>query len=402
MNNRIGLVVVGLAMVAILLLHVSGQYPFRILNELEYKAYDMRLRLLMPGKIDPRVVIIDIDEQSLANHGRWPWPRDKLARLLDILFNHYGVEVLGFDVLFAEADEDEVLHQFRQKMRNGEVVSEEIQELLALPGRDEIFATALREHNVVLGYSMDREAKTGSTGVLPPPLFDSADLINETDAPRAGRYTSNLSVLQSAAHSGFFSLLGNVDSDGIYRRVSLLNEYDGKLYESFALSVARHYLGTEVEPVVVDRDQDLDYAGLEFLDLGFNVISIDANASVFVPYRGREGSFRYISADDVLQKSVTSAEDLEGIIVLVGTSAAGLVDLRPTPVQSVYPGVEIHANVIAGLMDGSFKSQPEWVRGAETLLVVLIVEATVNDGPASQIGARTAAAIQTEEPAAEI
>ncbi len=371
MRNRVGLFIVSIAVTAILLLHVSGKYQFRFLNELEYKAYDIRLRLMMPGKVDPRVVIIDIDEQSLANQGRWPWPRDKLANLVDILFDHYGVEVLGFDVVFAEPDEDRILQPYRQKLLNGETVSDEIQQLLARPGRDEIFASALSRHNVVLGYTMDRVAKFESTGQLPTPLFEDVDLISETDAPLAARFTSNLPILQSVAHGGFFSLIGNVDSDGTYRRISLLNKFDGKLYEAFSLSVARHYLGTEVEPVVADRE-DLDYAGLEFLDLGFNVISVDANASVYVPFRGNQGSFRYISADEVLKKSVTQPEDLEGIIALVGTSADGLVDLRPTPVQSVYPGVEIHANLVAGLMDGAFKIQPEWVRGGETLVVVAV------------------------------
>ena len=369
MRNRFGLVFVGLAMIVLLLLHASGQHHFRFLKELEYKAYDARLRLTMPEGVDPRVVIIDVDEQSLSREGRWPWPRDRLATLVDILFDHYGVEVLGFDVVYAEADEDEILQPYRQKQQDGEPISQDLRALLAQPGRDELFASALSRHNVVLGYGFDRTSTSDNIGQLPDPIFDNAELTNQTDAPRADRYSSNLPLLQTVAQGGFFSLLDNVDSDGTYRRISLLNKFGGKLYESFSLSVARSYLGTEVEPVVAD--QGLQYAGLEALDLGFSSVTIDGSASVYVPYRGKKGSFRYIPATDVLQKTVTSAEDLEGVIALVGTSAAGLVDLRATPVQNVYPGVEIHANVIAGLLDGTFKSQPEWVRGAEVLMLVV-------------------------------
>ncbi len=368
MKSRLGLFLVGIVVMAILLLHASGKYQFRYLKEMEYLTYDTRLRLTMPGGIDPRVVIIDVDEQSLSAQGRWPWPRDRLAKLVDILFDEYGVEVLGFDMVFPEADEDEILQQFRKMLDEGETISEELKSLLAQPGRDEVFADSLARHNVVLGYSFDRTSQPQSVGQLPDPLFESVELAIRTDAPRAGRYTANLPQLQAAASGGFFSLIDNVDSDGTYRRLSLLNQFGASLYESFSLSVARNYLGMDVEPVV--QSSDLEYSGLEALDLGFSSIAIDGNAAVFVPYRGREGSFRYISANDILNKSVTSPEDLEGVIALVGTSATGLVDLRPTPVQNVFPGVEIHANVIAGLMDGTFKSQPEWVRGAEVLLLL--------------------------------
>jgi adenylate cyclase len=369
MKSRIGLFMVGIVIMAVLVLQASGKFQFRYLNEMEYLAYDARLRLSMPGGVDPRVVIIDVDERSLATQGRWPWPRDKLANLVDILFNEYGVEILGFDIVFPEPDEDGVLRQFQQQLANGEEISEELKSLLEHPSRDEIFANTLAQHNVVLGYSFDHNSQPQSVGVLPEPLFDSIKLAIQTNAPQAGRYTANLPQLQSVAHSGFFSLLENIDSDGTYRRVSLLNKYGGNLYESFSLSVARNYLGMGVEAVV--QGSDLEYAGLEALDLGFSNIAVDGDAAVYVPYRGRQGSFRYISATDILEQTVESPEDLEGIIVLVGTSATGLVDLRPTPVQNVFPGVEIHANVIAGLLDGTFKSQPEWVRGAEVLLLLI-------------------------------
>jgi adenylate cyclase len=254
-------------------------------------------------------------------------------------------------------------------LTDGKEISDELRTLLENPGRDEIFAKTLARHNVVLGFSFDFNYQPRSVGQLPEPLFDSIKLAIQTNAPQAGRYTANLPQLQSVTHGGFFSLLDNVDSDGTYRRVSLLNKFGGNLYESFSLSVARNYLGMGVDAIV--QSNDLEYAGLEALDPGFGRVAVDGDAAVYVPYRGRQGSFRYISATDILEQTVKSPEDLEGVIALVGTSATGLVDLRPTPVQNVFPGVEIHANVIAGLLDGTFKSQPEWVRGAEVLLLLI-------------------------------
>jgi adenylate cyclase len=240
MRSRSVLFIVGIVIMAILLLHASGKYPLRYLNEMEYLAYDARLRLSMPGGVDPRVVIIDVDERSLANQGRWPWPRDKLADMVDILFNVYGVEVLGFDMVFPEPDEDGVLRQFQQRLTDGKEISDELRTLLENPGRDEIFAKTLARHNVVLGFSFDFNYQPRSVGQLPEPLFDSIKLAIQTNAPQAGRYTANLPQLQSVTHGGFFSLLDNVDSDGTYRRVSLLNKFGGNLYESFSLSVARN------------------------------------------------------------------------------------------------------------------------------------------------------------------
>ncbi len=130
----------------------------------------------------------------------------------------------------------------------------------------------------------------------------------------------------------------------------MLNKFGDGLYESFSLAVARNYLGLDLDPVIDDSDPD--YPILEGLDLGVVAVILDHQASVNVPYQGPSGSYRYISAEDILDRTVSNPEDLEGVIALVGTSAAGLVDLRATPVQSVYPGVEVHASVIAGIMDG--------------------------------------------------
>ena len=98
-----------LGLVLIMMLHASGYYPLALLTKLELFAYDARLRLTLPGGIDPRIVIVDVDEASLAREGQWPWPRQRVAQLVDTLFSHYQVRLLGFDMLFAEAQTDPTL-----------------------------------------------------------------------------------------------------------------------------------------------------------------------------------------------------------------------------------------------------------------------------------------------------
>jgi adenylate cyclase len=372
MKTRIGLLAFNLFTVIILLFHLTGITPIRFLTELEYKAYDARLRVTLPGGVDPRIVIIDIDENSLANQGGWPWPREKIAKLTNTLFDKYKIEVLGFDVVFPEADDDLTLLKL-QKIAKSQDVGVEVQNLLNETSGDEQFAHAIAGHNVVLGYGFDSNISSVSVGQLPDPVLKGLDT-KLTKAPKANRYTANLPIFQEFATGGYFSLLTSVDTDGIIRRVPLLNRFDNQFYEAFSLAIARSYLGVDLDPMVLNTSEDAtsNLSELIGLDLGFTQISIDNRSSVYVPYQGPSGSFRYIPAADVLNQTVTNPEDMEGVIALVGTSAAGLVDLRATPIQSVYPGVEIHANVIAGLLDGTFKAQPEWVRGGEFLLILAL------------------------------
>ncbi len=293
---NLGLLSLSLFTTVILVLHTGGIYPLRFLTEMEYKAYDARLRFTLPGGIDPRIVIIDIDENSLASQGGWPWPRHKLARLTDTLFDTYNVEVLGYDVVFPEADDDETLLRLRE-IANDQAVGETIKALLEETSGDDQFASALQANNVVLGYAFDSNTSSTSVGQLPDPVLEhvSLDLVN---APRANRYTANLPIFQSGAAGGYFSLLNSVDSDGIIRRHALLNKFGDGLYESFSLAVARNYLGLDLDPVIDDSDPD--YPILEGLDLGVVAVILDHQASVNVPYQGPSGSYRYISAEDIL------------------------------------------------------------------------------------------------------
>ena len=353
----------------------TGYLQFSFLQLLEYASYDTRVRLTASGIEDPRVVIVDIDEQSLVAEGRWPWRRDKIAKLIDELVNTYQAEVVALDMVFAEKDRnfsiDQLIELATVAGENNFIENVRLYEPYL--DRDVIFAKRiLQSGRVVLGYYFHHQTEDVlSTGVLPEPLFGNETKLNRTTyAVQATGFAGNIEILQrDALGAGFFSN-PVVDDDGVYRRVPLLVEYNGAMYSSLALAAVQSYIGIDAEPLLAPgASNESDYPALEALDLAGINIPLDANATALVPYQGPEGTFAYVSATDVLNRNLSDPDQLAGTIVLVGTTAAGLVDLRPTPVQNVYPGVEIHANLIVGMMDGIIKQQPAYTVAVELLLV---------------------------------
>jgi adenylate cyclase len=161
------------------------------------------------------------------------------------------------------------------------------------------------------------------------------------------------------------------DTDGITRRVPILVEYDNAYYEPLSLAMVRAVHGKPpVQAVVSEDGSSTQYSGLEWVKTGPFEIPVDDQAAALVPYRGGKGSYRYYSLVDVLHERIP-VEELKGKIALVGTTAPGLLDLRATPVDPVFPGVEIHANLIGGILDGNIKQRPPYVVGAEFVLLLV-------------------------------
>jgi adenylate cyclase len=372
------------SLVIIGVFHVNVTHPlgWDFINRLERIAYDARLVLTMPGDRDERIVIVDIDEKSLAELGRWPWPRKQLATLLDRLFEDYNIWVLGMDVVFAEHDVSSGLPVL-EKMAGDELkdvpqFQQRLETLRSELDNDLLFANSMRNRPVILGYYFSTEAEGGkaiSTGQLPTPVFDKSILQGKAaNIQRAVGYGANLTELQNAAMSGGH-FTPAIDIDGVVRRVPLIFEYNGDYYEALSLAMARYILAVDnivpnFETYNSDSDQR-ELIKLESLQIDSYSIPVDENAYTLIPYRGRKGSFSYISAADVIAKR-TEPADLEGAIVLLGTSAPGLLDLRSTPVQRAYPGVEIHANLISGVLDESIKSEPPYVQGMEVIMLLCI------------------------------
>jgi len=372
---------IGLCFVVLLfyLAYAADWVRIGFIQQMENIAYDKRLLLTMPNTVDERIVIVDIDEASLTAEGRWPWGRDKLARFVELLFDEYKVEIVGFDIVFAEPDESSglgVLERLADReLKNNDMFRAQLQVLRPELDYDGRFSETIQKYSVILGYYFNFVAgreKASKIGQLPSPTFVKGTFKGKRIAfHKADGFGGNIQQLESSAlGSGHFNPIP--DPDGVIRRVPMLIEYDGEYHASLSLEIVRHLLGSnEIKPRF---EKPLfggrGYSGLEWLEVGNKLVPVDERLQALVPYRGRKGSFPYVSATDVLHGNADKAV-LEGATVLVGTTAPGLFDERSTPVAESFPGVEVHANLIGGMIDGTVKQLPEYTLGAEVLLLVI-------------------------------
>ncbi len=349
------------------------------LSFIDLKIYD-----IMHGKGKPEhntsiPIIVDIDEKSLSKYGQWPWPRYRIALLLSAI-EQAGAAAVGVDILFAEPDRTSPIH-LRQQLRKDLDVTIDFHGLpTALEDNDLVLANTLRDGRFVLGYYLDFERG-----------FDRMDLDHNITCPlstlkmatmkTADAVPLNLALqsaksvvcplpelLEAAPASGFFNSIA--DADNILRRAPLLLQYEGKTYPSLALSTIMMAAG------VKNTVLHLSSGGAESLSLasptlGRRRIPMDGHGNMMLLFRGPARTFTTLSAADFLDHSI-DPERIRGHIVFVGTSAAGLRDLRATPVDSQMPGVEVHATVTDMVLAGDFIRRPDWAPGLEVVLVAVI------------------------------
>ena len=360
--------------------HASGRWPLRLITELDLIIADARLRALMPRTLDPRIVIVDVDEKSLAEVGQWPWPRDCLAALSDELFEHQHAAVVGFDVLFAEPDTSGSAKGLIDELA-AEVpaLAPRLAALRARLDHDGQFARALAGRRAVLGFYLTSDRGGRQTGVLPAPVFDAAVLQGRRIAFMQwdGHAASLEALARAAPAAGFFNFAP--DADGQVRSVPLIAEHGGRHYEALALAMFRSFAGNPaVVPILpAGTGRDYDALGGIALQQGTDrlLIPVDSRVRSRVPFRGaggpQGGSFEYVSASDALGGRVAPGH-LAGKIVLVGPTAPGLYDQRSTPVAAVYPGVEVHASLLSGLLEGRLPVQPDWAGVVEVAQLLFI------------------------------
>ncbi len=340
-----------------------------LLRGLVYKVYDELLIQTHTHETTGIPVIVDIDERSLQKYGQWPWPRYRVAMLLAML-QRYGAAAVGLDTVFSEEDRTSP-RVLRQTLAQDLKVNFNFSGIPdALADNDSLLAENLRRGPFVLGYHFNFE----HSGVAQHPCIlhpvkpviltapgapDPANALY--DAPEA---VCNLPVLGSAApSSGFFTTVP--DLDGMLRRTPLIIHYKDAIYPSLALSMLMQASGDS--QIVLKMKE----GGVESIRYGGRVIPLDRRGRMLLKYRGKGGSFRYISATDVLEGTLP-ANELQGKLVLVGTSAAGLKDLRAQPFDPVFPGVEAHATVIDTILKGDFISRPWMARIVEFNTVLLV------------------------------
>ena len=365
----------GLLMLATLLGHSLRWYDIPLVTRLEAIAYDSKVRLTMPQTVDERVVIVDIDEKSLAEQGRWPWGRDKMSALVTKLFDTHGTAVLGFDVVFAEADESSGLMSLerlsRGALRDNPAFQGILQNLRPQLDNDARFAEAIKGRRVVLGYPFSNTADI-RTGALPKPVLLPGDFAAEPGAFSFSSFNGNLERFQTvAAGGGHFNPI--TDIDGITRRVPMVVKYDNRYYEALSLAMVRaRFDFPSVAAGYPAGAKVAEWLELRGEDKAVRLqVPVDENLAALIPYRGYARSFRYVSASDVLKDKVPAGV-FKDKLVLVGTTAPGLLDLRATPVEGAYPGVEVHANLIAGILDGTLKHKPTYVLAIDVLMLVAV------------------------------
>jgi len=305
------------ALLALLLAQALGYLPLRAVDALDAAIYDQRLRSFAGAQADARIAVIDIDERALAEVGRWPWPRERLATLVDRLFDAQGVRLAGLDMILAEPESD---------------------------AADTRLAASLSRHPVVLGLHLNALPGSPRQGVLPTGLPVPAP---PPALPPWHGHAGSLPLLQqAAAGAGFLNAV--IDRDGITRRAPLLAHYEDRQIGSLALALAHTLRGDAV---------------LGTLRLA------DAQGQALLPYPGEAGRVLHVSAADVLAGRVPVGL-LRGRIVLVGMAAAGLIDQHNAPTGALLPGVELHADLLSGLLDGRLPQSPGWAPALTALLLL--------------------------------
>ncbi len=367
LGSRIVPITIGLVLLAVMLIVQASKFP--LLHKLEWMAYDLKLNATLPDKdtVNQNVVIVDIDEKSLRAEGRWPWPRDKMAKMVDQLFKQ-GAVVVTFDVMFSEPEinaADKIISRIDQSKAGNKTLVTHIDKIKSRFDNDAILSNSFKDRDVVLGYVFHHR-ENENVGILPPPLQIKSTLPENLAVLNSQGYTGNLKQLQDTAFSGgFFTVFP--DADGIIRRAPLIMGFGDNIYPSLALETVRTYYVADTIDITTARLGDIDI--IEHIGVGNYNIPTDAYARINVPYVGGPKSFQYISATDVINNKTRSS--LENKIVLVGTSTEGIYDMRSTPVNSVYPGVEIQASIVAGILDQNFRFEPSWKDGADFLVTLV-------------------------------
>ncbi|MBU0925933.1 adenylate/guanylate cyclase domain-containing protein [bacterium] len=325
-------------------------------------SIDSRLRDFMftlRGEIKPKsdsVAIVDIDEKSLQTFGQWPWSRDILSK---ILYNLTSAEVavIGFDIVFAEEDRTsphKIFKKFDIKQKN-------------IPNFDLDFSQAIANTPTILGYQFELTNKkyiNKNAPSIQTIFIEKNKKQGENYLITAQGTILNIPILQDSSYSsGFFNNIP--DDTGIIRSIPLIISYEDEIYPSLSLETLR--IGLGINKIYINYDEN----GIKNLQVGDFMIPTDRYGRLLINFRGKEKTFKYISALDIYNNSFNK-EDITNKIILIGTSAAALMDLRATPFESIFPGVEIHANAIDNIISQDFLYKASWVEGVNIVIIFVL------------------------------
>lgn len=355
---------------------------FRFLRFIELKTLD--LRMVSRGAVAPggETVIAVVDDESIREIGRWPWPRTAIAKLVDTL-KAKGAKAVGFDIVFSEPDHnsslkamDELSAEMKKRGINGSAIAV-LDQKRSTADIDAVLAASIaRAKNVTLGYYF--YTGTGKSMVLTPKDINqraagiknsryqmiNSSGINPDDARIQTAYAPevNINIITAASqNSGYFNTMP--DTDGTMRWSPLVIKFQNNYYPSLAISLLSQYLDWPTLSL------NLEKYGVESIKIGNITIPTDDRGRLLVNYMGPAKTFPHYSIRDILKGRIP-AEKLRDKIVLVGVTATAVYDLRVTPFSPVYPGVEIHANVIDNILHRNFLVFSSLIRLADILAII--------------------------------
>lgn len=305
------------------------------------------------------VRIIDIDEESLKRLGQWPWPRTRVAELIDIL-QKSGAAAIGLDIVFAERDRTSPKSMFA----TWDLPEDIRRRLASIPDHDEVLAQTLSQGLVVVGFAVEREGPEHSLPARPFRVVFSG----EPPIPFLHPFSSSVSsipVLENAA-AGNGALTFIPDSDGVVRRVPLVLGIQGQMIPSLIAESLRVAQGQRNYIVKTAAKKG---TGVEEIRIGGITVPTTPQGEIWIHYT-RSVPERYIPAWKVLASEVPR-DKVEGHIMLVGTSAQGLMDLRFSPLGTIIPGVEAHAQALEQILTESYLKRPSWATSIEALVIVV-------------------------------
>jgi len=352
----------------------------QFLEKIELKTLDERFTIRGPIPVNERIVILAVDDNSLSEIGRWPWPRDKIGRIVDRVLGEYGARVVGFDAVFSEAQENPLSESVRLLSQAGQSrkdISSWLKNHRKTGDLDAKFEALLSKYNdrIVLGYFFYPYGADVSNRIRRT-LNQESTLLQPSAIPAtiSGKMPSNIvrmiavegnlprftRAVDVAGHFNFFP-----DSDGMVRRVPLLAELDGFFYPSLDLQTLRVAMGW---PFISAEVSDI---GIEKLSIGDHLLPVGPDGSMLLNHYGPGRSFTHISAADVLKGRANPAV-FRDAIVLLGVTAIGVFDSRPIPYDSVFPGVEGHAAAISNILNNEYIKRPLWLQASELLGVLIL------------------------------
>jgi adenylate cyclase len=341
------------------------------LQILQLKTFDIYQQIKPWSPPARPVVIVDIDEDSLKAHGQWPWSRDVVADLVERI-GQSGATAIAFDIIFAEPDRMSPAEIAKHLLNLEDGVRQRLQ---SLPSNDQLLAEAMGTTRVVLGQSGYGGASAGDAGAANSVVTLGGD-------PRPFLVSlpgllSNLPELEAAA-AGRGLVTVQPEIDGVVRRVPAIMSIAGETKPALSIELLR--IAMDEQSIVVRSDA----AGVRSVMLGSVTIPTDRNGQLWVHFSGHDPN-RFVSATDVLEGRLPDGA-LDDTLVLIGTSAIGLFDIKATPLDPNTPGVEIHAQLLENILNDGLLHRPNYALGSEVAMALAICLAMVALEP--MLGAR--------------